>query len=131
MASSDTSSTSRFAFLRIARLPQRNTFSAAEVRQRLRLDEAADPRTKAVHQAAARTAIWSGLLSDKVAADLGRAGRCLPSIVFWYRMGVPADEIGQRVSHFGGAWDAERAVTVAAELIAHILNSPGLRELAA
>ena len=38
-----------------------------------------DPRTAAVHEAAARTALWSGLVSDKVASDLGPAANRLPS----------------------------------------------------
>jgi hypothetical protein len=120
----------RFGFLPLARL-QRETFSPEEVRLRLRSDQPDEPRTKAVHEAAARTGLWSARLSERMAADLGRAGRCLPSIVFWYRQGISADEIGARVSPFGGGWDAERALTVAATLIAEVLNSSGFLELAA
>ena len=97
-------------------------YSPEEVRLRLQTDELADPRTAAVHAAAARTALWSGLVSDKVAADLGPAANRLPTIVLWYRQGVSAHEIGRRLSPFGGAWDADHALAVAAALIAYILN---------
>jgi hypothetical protein len=112
-------------------LPRRNTFSAREVRQRLRVERSDDPRTAAVHAAAARTSVWSGLLSDRLATDLGRAAGRLPTIVFWYRQGVSEHEIGQRLSPFGGAWDAERALDVAAALIAEVLNRGARTELAA
>lgn len=132
MSLTPTRSTSRFAFLRLALLPQRTTYTPEEVGQRLRLDDSeTDPRTRAVHRAVAHTGIWSSLLSPKVAADLGRAGTCLPLIVFWHRQGVPAADIGQRVSPFGGAWDAERALDVAFALIAQTLNQPGFPALAA
>ena len=131
MHRSPTRSTSRFALWRLVRPPQHPTFSAREVRRRLRLEQDADPRTRAVHLAAAQTAIWSSLVSDKIAVDLGRASTCLPLIVFWYRQGVPTQEIGERVSPFGGAWDAERALDVAAGLIARTLNQPGLLATAA
>jgi hypothetical protein len=123
------SSKSRLPFARL--LSQRDTFTPKEVRQRLRQDEAAHPRTAAVHAAAARTAVWSALLPDKVAYDLGRASTRLPTVVFWYCQGVSALEIGRRLSQFGGTWDADRALDVASALIAHILNQPGFLELVA
>lgn len=101
------------------------TYSPEEVRLRLQKDELADPRTAAVHAAAARTALWSGLVSDKVASDLGPAANRLPTIVLWYRQGVSPHEIGRRLSPFGGAWDADHALAVAAALIAYILNQGG------
>jgi hypothetical protein len=112
-------------------LSQRVTFTPKEVRQRLRQDEATDPRTAAVHAAAACTSLWSALLTDKIAYDLGRTATRLPTIVFWYCQGVSAHEIGRRLSTFGGAWDADRAVDVASALIAHILNQPGFLEIIA
>jgi hypothetical protein len=124
---SSTSSKSRLRWPRL--LSQRVTFTPTEVRQRLRLDQRADPRTAAVHAAAARTSLWSGLLTDKLAYDLGRTSTRLPTIVFWYCQGVSAHEIGRRLSAFGGAWDADRAVDVASALIAHILNQPGFLEV--
>ncbi|MCA1647598.1 MAG: hypothetical protein LC797_19750 [Chloroflexi bacterium] len=98
------------------------TYSPEEVRMRLRERELADPRTAAVHAAAARTGRWASLVSDKLAYELGRAAPRLPTVVYWYRQGVPAHEIGRRLSPFGGAWDAERALSVAAALIADSLN---------
>jgi hypothetical protein len=80
----------------------------------------------AVHSAAAQTGIWASLLSDRVALDLGSAANRLPTIVLWYRQGVPSHEIGRRLSRFSGAWDAERAFEVAASLIARALNQPEL-----
>jgi hypothetical protein len=100
-------------------------YSPEEVRLRLQTDELAHPRTAAVHAAAARTALWSGLVSDKLAADLGPAANRLPTIVLWYRQGVSPHEIGRRLSPFGGAWDADHALAVAAALIAYILNQGG------
>ena len=101
------------------------TYSPEEVRRRLQKDTLGDPRTAAVHAAAARTALWSGLVSDKVAADLGPAANRLPTIVLWYCQGVSPHEIGRRLSPFGGAWDADHALAVAAALIAYILNQGG------
>ena len=101
------------------------TYSPEEVRLRLQKDEPGDPRTSAVHAAAARTALWSGLVSENIAADLGPAARRLPTIVLWYRQGVSPHEIGRRLSPFGGAWDADHALAVAAALIAYILNQGG------
>jgi hypothetical protein len=51
--------------------------------------------------------------------------------VFWYCQGVPSHEMGRRLSPFGDAWDAERALDVAAALIAATLNQPGFVAAAA
>jgi hypothetical protein len=123
------SSKSRFPLPRL--LPRRNTFTAEEVRRRLRLELADDPRTAAVHSAAARTAVWSSRLPRGAAAELGRAASRLPTIVYWYRQGVPAHEIGRRLSPFGSAWDANRAMEVASALIADVLNRGDVPEIAA
>jgi hypothetical protein len=111
----------------LGKLPRaaHTTYSPEEVRLRLQKDELADPRTAAVHAAAAQTALWSCLVSDKVAADLGPAANRLPTIVHWYRQGVSPHVIGRRLSPFGGAWDADHALAVAAALIAYILNQGG------
>jgi len=121
-------STSRSLVPRLlARLPRtRWTFTPEEVRERLRQDGAADPRTAAVHGAAAQTGLWSSLLPDKLAFELGRTASRLPTIVLWYRQGVPPNEIGRRLSPMGGAWDADRAIDVAMLLIATALNRPEL-----
>jgi hypothetical protein len=107
------------------------TFSAQEVRHRLRDQRAEDPRTLAVHAAAARTSVWSSRLPDRLAFDLGRTASRLPTVVYWYCQGVSLHEIGRRLSWFGGAWDAERALDVAAALIADALNRGERADLAA
>jgi len=114
--------TSRPRFSWLWPLAKRKNFSAQEVRQRLQVDTLDDERTAAVHQAASETGLWSTQLPDRLAFDLGRAANRLPTVVFWYRQGVPAQEIGKRLSPFGGVWDAERALEAAATLIAHSLN---------
>jgi hypothetical protein len=97
----------------------------------LQVDRADEPRTAAVHAAAARVGIWSSLLSARAAIDLGRAADRLPSVVYWYRQGLSPCDIGRRLSYFGGAWDADRALDTAAQLIAEALNRGGLAELVA
>src|ERR1700738_2340676 len=110
----------------VGKLPRTTSkYSPEEVRLRLQEDTLSDPRTAAVHAAAARTAHWSCLVSDQVASDLGPAARRLPTIVHWYRPGGTPHEIGRRLSPFGGAWDADHALAVAAALIAYILNQGG------
>ena len=101
------------------------------VRNRLGDQRDDDPRTLAVHAAAARTSLWSSRLPDKLAFDLGRTASRLPSVVYWYRQGVSLHDIGRRLSGFGGAWDAERALDVAAALIADALNQGAHADLAA
>jgi hypothetical protein len=44
---------------------------------------------------------------------------------------MPPGEIGRRLSPFGSAWDADRALSVATALIASVLNSHGLSEFLA
>ncbi|HLZ31721.1 MAG TPA: hypothetical protein VKV73_30735 [Chloroflexota bacterium] len=107
----------------LAQLPRpARPYTSEEVRLRLQLDDTRDPRTAAVHATATRSSLWSTLLPDKVAFDLGRSAGRLPTVVYWYRQGIPPHEIGRRLSGFGGAWDADRAFSVAAELIARALN---------
>jgi hypothetical protein len=126
LLSSESGVTQRFRrFLGIFFPRTAQPYSPEEVRLRLQTDELGDPRTAAVHAAAARTALWSGLVSENVAADLGPAARRLPTILLWYRQGVSPHEIGRRLSPFGGAWDADHALAVAAALIAYILNQGG------
>jgi hypothetical protein len=128
MHPSSNPSTSRFAFALnlprlLAQLPRpAQTYTPEEVRRRLQLDDMVHPRTAAVHAAAAHCGRWSALLPEKVAIDLGRSAARLPTVVYWYRQGIPPHEIGRRLSRFGGAWDADRAFGVAAELIARALN---------
>ncbi len=113
----------RFSWPRL--LARKRSFSPEEVRQRLRQADAGCRRTAAVHDAAAQTAIWSGLLPDKIACELGAASHRLPSVVLWHSQGLSLETIGRRLSPLGGPWDAERALLTASALIAHILNEPG------
>jgi hypothetical protein len=106
-------------------------YTAAEVLQRLQVDRADDPRTAAVHAAAAQIGVWSSLLSERVAYELGRSAQRLPTVVYWYRQGVSPCEIGRRLSPLGGAWDANRALNEAAALIAQALNRGHVTLLAA
>jgi hypothetical protein len=112
----------------LSRFPHSSaTYTPEEVRLRLlQQGDASHSRTAAVHDVAARTGVWFGLLPDTVAFELGRAATRLPTIVYWYRQGVPSHEIGRRLSPLGGAWDADRALEVAAALIATALNRPEL-----
>jgi hypothetical protein len=114
------SSKSRLSLPRLLAL--RKSYTAQEVRQRLQVDTDGDARTTAVQAAAAMTAIWSSRLPDGVALDLGRAADRLPTVIFWHRQGLSLAEIGRRISPFGGAWDANRALDAATGLIAEALN---------
>jgi hypothetical protein len=121
-------STWRLLFPRL--LSRRPDYTPEEVRDRLRADASnGDPRTAAVHAVAARTGIWSNLLPDKEAIELGRASARLASVVYWHAQGVSPHEIGRRLSPFGGTWDADRALWVATALIAHVLNTNILERL--
>lgn len=117
---SRTSSKSRPLLPRL--LASRKNYTVKEVRQRLQVDLDGDARTAAVHAAAAMTGVWSRELPDRVAFDLGRSAGRLPSVVYWYRQGLSLCEIGRKLSMFGTAWDAERAIDAAALLIAQALN---------
>jgi hypothetical protein len=107
-------------------LAARKHYTADEVRRRLQADQRdGDARTAAVHAAAAMTGIWLNLLDEHVALQLGRTANRLPTVVYWYRQGLSAQEIGRRLSPLGTAWDANRAVDAAAALIAQTLNRRG------
>jgi hypothetical protein len=112
-------------------LAPRKNYTAGEVRQRLQVDHDGDARTTAVHAVASMTGIWSSPLPDRLAFDLGRAANRLPSVVFWYSQGLSEQEIGRRLSPFGTAWDADRALDAATTLIAQALNRGEPRELLA
>ena len=124
---SHTSSKSRLSLPRL--LATRKNYTPMEVRQRLQVDQDGDARTRAVHAAAAMTGVWSSMLPDRVAYELGRAATRLPSVVFWYSQGLSEHEIGRRLSPFGTAWDADRALNAATALIAQTLNRGELGEL--
>jgi hypothetical protein len=115
----------RFSLPRLLGTQRDPSFTQDEVRRRLRGRDSGCARTAAVHAAAARTAVWSALLPDDIASDLGAAARKLPSVVFWHSQGISLEDIGRRISPLGGAWDADRALDTASALIAYVLNEPG------
>ena len=112
MQRTDISSKSRFSPALPRLLPRRKDFSPQEVRLRLRLDDH-DPRTLTVHAAAARTGVWSNLMSEGLAFELGRTATRLPTVVFWYCQGVSLSEIGSRLTPFGSAPAPELQCAVA------------------
>ena len=130
MQRTDISSKSRFSPALPRLLPRHKDFSAQEVRLRLRLDDH-DPRTLTVQAAAARTGVWSNLMSEGLAFELGRTATRLPTVVFWYCQGISLSEIGSRLTPFGSVWDGERALDVATALIAFALNRGFFSERAA
>ncbi len=65
---------------------------------------------------------WMDRLDAVETTELGRLEPRLPTIVFLYGVGVPLDEIGCRIGHFPGAWEAERALRVISRCIARQLN---------
>src|SRR3954470_665616 len=111
-------------------LAAHRNYTSREVRQRLQIDRPDDPRTAAVHMAASQIGVWSSLLSQRAALELGRAANRLPTIVYWYRQGLTPGEIGRRLSPLGGAWDADRALDTAAMPIAQALNRGDVAKVA-
>jgi hypothetical protein len=107
-------------------LCQAEPYSPREVRARL-LDEMSqgDPRTVAVHAAAAEVGAWMRLLPSDAAREhrLGLAASRLPSVVFWHRQGLSSEEIGRRLTPFGCSCYGDRAINAACGLIAGLLNS--------
>jgi hypothetical protein len=108
------------------------SYSPTEVRARLREDgSGSDPRTAAVHAAAAAIGAWMYLLPAEASREhhLGLAAARLPSVVFWYRHGLSAEEIGRRLTPFGCGCYGDRAIDAACALIAAHLNSAAHRGL--
>jgi hypothetical protein len=83
-------------------------------------------RRRAVLATAAVPSGWTGNLRDRDTWELGRLADRLPTVVFWHRAGLSLEEIGQRISLFGGPWRARRALEIAAGCIATRLNEGGL-----
>ncbi|MFN8526842.1 MAG: hypothetical protein U0821_27375 [Chloroflexota bacterium] len=46
----------------------------------------------------------------------------MPKMLYWYRAGLSLEQIGERVSFFGGDYSARRAIRLAARGIASRLN---------
>ena len=90
---------------------------------------AAEERQQAVLDAAAVPSSWTGYVRPRDARELGRVAERLPTILHWYRSGLPLEEIGRRLGPFGGPARARRALEVAASCIAARLNARGLPAL--
>jgi hypothetical protein len=104
------------------------SYSPREVRARLVDHEHEDPRTAAVHAAAAEVGAWMRLLSNATREHcLGRAASRLPSVIFWHGHGLSAEEIGRRLTPFGEQCYGDRAIDAACTAIAALLNSGRVR----
>jgi hypothetical protein len=104
---------------------ERACFTSVEVRARLRQPTPSeDPRTAAVHAAAGEVGQWMRMLPRDASREhrLGRSAARLPSVLFWYREGLSAEEIGRRLTPFGESCYGDRAVDAACALIAALLN---------
>jgi hypothetical protein len=82
-----------------------------------------DPRTAAVHAAAAEIGAWMRLLPNDACREhrLGLANR-LPTVVLWHHQGLSPEDIGRRLTPFGERCYGDRAIDAACEVIAALLN---------
>jgi len=83
-----------------------------------------DPRrAQAILACATQPSEWCGHLDSGTEWRLGlRLYYRLPTIVSWYLAGLSPDDIGARISMFGGPASALRALDAASRCIAHRLN---------
>ena len=80
-------------------------------------------RQQAILACATQPSEWWGRLDHGTEWRLGlRLYYRLPTIVSWYLAGLTPDEIGRRISMFGGSASALRALDAAARCIASRLN---------
>lgn len=80
-------------------------------------------RQRAILACATQPSEWVGRLDHGMEWRLGlRLYYRLPTIVSWYLAGYSPDEIGRRISMFGGSASALRALEAAARCIANRLN---------
>src|SRR5215210_2806471 len=76
-------------------------------------------RRRAILACATQPSEWSGRLDHGTEWRLGlRLYYRLPTIVSWYLAGLTPDEVGSRISMFGGSASALRALDAAARCIA-------------
>jgi hypothetical protein len=87
-----------------------------------------DPaRAQTILACATQPSEWAGRLDSGTEWKLGlRLYYRLPTIVAWYLAGLSPDEIGDRISMFGGPASALRALDAASRCIARRLNDRGL-----
>jgi hypothetical protein len=80
-------------------------------------------RARAILACATQPSEWWGRLDHGTEWRLGlRLSYRLPTIVSWYLAGLTPDEVGARISMFGGSASALRALDAAARCIASRLN---------
>ena len=80
-------------------------------------------RQRAILACATQPSEWVGRLDHGTEWRLGlRLHYRLPTIVSWYLAGLTPDEVGARISMFGGSASALRALEAAARCIASRLN---------
>jgi hypothetical protein len=124
VASLRTLVTASDGFLRALRGPTR--YSPREVRLRLQPGGPLEgSRTAAVQAAATQVGSWMRLLPPDAAREhnLGLAATRLPSVIFWFRAGLSAEQIGRRLTPLGESCYGDRAIDAACTLIAALLNS--------
>jgi len=100
-------------------------YSPREVRARLLEDVLrGDPRTAAVHAAAAEIGAWMRLLPNDARSEhrLGLAANRLPTVVLWHHQGLSPEDIGRRLTPFGESCYGDRAIDAACGVIAALLN---------
>jgi hypothetical protein len=103
--------------------------TSAEIRAYLRSERPPDgTRAEAVLVAAADVSAWMRLLPADASREhkLGLAAARLPSVVYWFRRGCSAEDIGRRLTPFGEASYGNRAIDAACALIAQRLNGAPL-----
>ena len=83
----------------------------------------APSRQQAILACATQPSEWWGRLDHGTEWRLGlRLYYRLPTIVSWYLAGLTPEEVGERISMFGGSASALRALEAAARCIASRLN---------
>ena len=83
----------------------------------------ASSRERAILACATQPSEWWGRLDHGTEWRLGlRLYYRLPTIVSWYLAGLTPEEVGERISMFGGSASALRALEAAARCIASRLN---------
>jgi hypothetical protein len=105
-------------------LPARRSaprFTGAEVADAL-AGRLHGPRAERVLELAAQTSRWLPDDPRRTFREVGRYADRVPTILYQLRTGADPEEIGRRMSPFGGGWRVRRTVEIASDLIARELN---------
>jgi DHA1 family multidrug resistance protein-like MFS transporter len=108
------------AALLVSRQP-RQRFTRQEVAAAL-AGRLSGPRAESALEMAAQPVRWMPADPERAFRDVGRYAERVPTILVQLRGGADPEEIGRRLSLFGGAWPVKRTVEIASELIASELN---------